>query len=247
MKKIRISWQLWLGMILLLLSAMLYLIHYAIFRNAHDIYFYLLLDIAFIPVEVFLVTLVIHQLLNKREKKLLMEKLNMVIGAFFSEVGNGLLKTFSAANLSSDDIKSSLKISVQWTDKDFQETIRKSKHFNFQMNYNQFDWEGLKTYFVSKRGFLINLLGNPNLLEHESFTELLWAAFHLDEELECRKSLKSLPVSDYEHLAGDMKRVNALIIGEWLTYMKHMKNNYPYLYSLAVRINPFDSNASPEV
>ena len=247
MKKIRIGWQLWLGMILLLLSAMLYLIHYAIFRNAHDIYFYLLLDIAFIPIEVFLVTLVIHQLLNKREKKLLMEKLNMVIGAFFSEVGNGLLKTFSAANLSSDDIKSSLKINGQWTDKDFQETIRKSKHFNFQMNYSQFDWESLKAYLVSKRGFLINLLGNPNLLEHESFTELLWAAFHLDEELECRKSFRNLPASDYEHLAGDIKRVNGLITGEWLNYMKHMKNNYPYLYSLAVRTNPFDSNASPEV
>jgi len=29
--------------------------------------------------------------------------------------------------------------------------------------------------------------------------------------------------------------------------MKHLKTNYPYLFSLAVRTNPFDTNASVEV
>jgi hypothetical protein len=29
--------------------------------------------------------------------------------------------------------------------------------------------------------------------------------------------------------------------------MKHLKANYPYLFSLAVRTNPFDTNASVEV
>ncbi|MBA7569274.1 hypothetical protein ES708_11013 [subsurface metagenome] len=36
-------------------------------------------------------------------------------------------------------------------------------------------------------------------------------------------------------------------ISEWLDYMKHLKNNYPYLFSLAMRTNPFDANASVEV
>jgi hypothetical protein len=100
---------------------------------------------------------------------------------------------------------------------------------------------------MNKRKFLIRLLENSNLLEHDSFTELLWAVFHLDEEMECRKSFKSLPAADYEHLVADIKRVYGFITGEWLNYMKHIKNNYPYLYSLSVRTNPFDSNASPEV
>jgi hypothetical protein len=29
--------------------------------------------------------------------------------------------------------------------------------------------------------------------------------------------------------------------------MEHLKNDYPYLFSLAVRTNPFDPNASVEV
>jgi hypothetical protein len=27
-------------------------------------------------------------------------------------------------------------------------------------------------------------------------------------------------------------------------YMQHLKQNYPYLFSLAMRTNPFDANAS---
>ena len=88
---------------------------------------------------------------------------------------------------------------------------------------------------------------NPNLLEHESFTNLLWSVFHLTEELIHRRNLKDLPESDYQHLAGDIKRVYHLLILEWLDYMKHLKNNYPYLFSLAIRTNPFDDNACVEV
>jgi len=29
--------------------------------------------------------------------------------------------------------------------------------------------------------------------------------------------------------------------------MEHLKNNYPYLFSLAMRTNPLDKNASVEV
>jgi hypothetical protein len=39
---------------------------------------------------------------------------------------------------------------------------------------------------LSKRDFLVALMENPNLLEHESFTDLLWAVFHLVEELAVR-------------------------------------------------------------
>jgi len=38
-----------------------------------------------------------------------------------------------------------------------------------------------------------------------------------------------------------------LLVREWLTHMEHLKHDYPYLFSLAVRTNPFDPNASIEV
>jgi hypothetical protein len=36
-----------------------------------------------------------------------------------------------------------------------------------------------------------------------------------------------------------------LLSQQWLDYMKHLKGNYPFLFSLAMRTNPFDQNASP--
>lgn len=88
------------------------------------------------------------------------------------------------------------------------------------------------------------MLQNPVMFEHESFTELLRAVFHLTEELEYRGDLSELPNSDRAHLSGDVKRVYSLLAREWLTYMEYQKVNYPYLFSLAMRTNPFDKDAS---
>ncbi|WP_245942902.1 hypothetical protein [Methanothermobacter defluvii] len=67
------------------------------------------------------------------------------------------------------------------------------------------------------------------------------------EELEAREDITSLPPSDYEHLAGDLTRAYSAVIGEWLGYMEHLSENYPYLFSLAVRKNPFNREARVEV
>ena len=56
-----------------------------------------------------------------------------------------------------------------------------------------------------------------------------------------------MPEADIAHLAGDMTRAYKLLVFEWLLYMRHLQKNYPYLFSLAVRMNPFDTNASPVI
>jgi len=50
-------------------------------------------------------------------------------------------------------------------------------------------------------------------------------------------------VPDPDHLMTDLKRVYAQLIREWLTYMEYLRNHYPYLFSLAMRKNPFDVTA----
>ena len=82
---------------------------------------------------------------------------------------------------------------------------------------------------------------------HEQFTELLWAVFHLADELSHRPTVQNLPERDYEHLSGDIQRAYALLTREWLSHLEHLKVSYPYLFSLAVRTNPFDPAASVEL
>jgi len=243
----RFSWQILLGLSLIVLSIGFYFLHYAIFRDPHHIFLYLIGDIAFVFIEVLLVTLIIHRLLSERERRTRLEKLNMVIGAFFSEVGTGLLTYFSDFDPKLDKIRKELVVTDDWSEQEFPTVSKRLKNYDYAVEIQKVELEDLAHFLAGKRDFLLRLLENPNLLEHESFTELLRAVFHMTEELANREDIRQLPDTDYEHLARDMKRAYILLVHQWLDYMKHLKDNYPYLFSLAMRANPFDQYASPIV
>jgi hypothetical protein len=94
---------------------------------------------------------------------------------------------------------------------------------------------------------MLRLLENPFLLEHEAFADALRAVFHLAEELSARDRLDRLPDADAQHLAGDIRRAYRALAVQWLDYMRYLQRSYPYLFSLAMRMNPFDPQASPVV
>jgi hypothetical protein len=240
----RLSWQVYLGVTLLALSAIVYGIQYLIFRDARSIFYYIFQDFAFVFVEVLLVTLIIHALLREREKSQRLEKLNMVIGAFFSEVGTGLLTYLSDFDPSLDVIRGHLMVSGSWSDKEFSDVAGRLKVYDYNVDMSRVDLSHLRTFLLEKREFLLRMVQNPNLLEHESFTGLLRAVFHLTEELAQREDVSCLSKGDCHHLDGDVKRVYTHLALQWLTYMKYLKANYPYLFSLAIRTNPFDQTAS---
>jgi hypothetical protein len=234
-----------LAVAFLLLSGITYFIHYLIFRDAHHIFIYLLGDIAFLPLEVLLVVLIIERLLASREKKVKLQKLNMVVGAFFSEVGNHLLRDLLRHFNNRSDISKHLHITAEWTKKDFQSAADYAYSLKIELDYIKIDLEELKKFLKQKRVFLLTLLENPNLLEHDRFTDLLWAVTHLDEELEARYTVTSLPEKDLQHIAGDIQRLYDHLASEWLDYTEHLKSNYPFLFSLVLRTHPFQEHPSP--
>ena len=228
-------------------SALFYFIHYLIFRDPHHIFIYLLGDFSFLPLEVFLVVIVIERILTRREKQSMLQKLNMVIGAFFSEVGNQLLSRLLGHFDNREEISRNLNVTADWTAKDFKRADAFAYHLKIDLDVRQINLEGLRTFLSQKRAFVLGLLENPNLLEHDRFTDLLWATTHLDEELEARPSLKDLPESDLEHLAVDIQRMYDHLASEWLDYVQHLKSSYPFLFSLILRTHPFQERPSPVV
>jgi hypothetical protein len=238
------NWKIILSIALIGLSFLLHLLHYYIFRDAHHIFLYLLGDLAFLPVSVLFVTLVVEHLIQKQEKHSMFKKLNMVIGAFFSEAGTELLSLFWKFDADPEYLKTNLIFNKDWKQNDYYVLKKIFNSHKPELNIHKGDITHLKIFLNAKKEFFLRLLENPNLLEHETFTALLWAVFHLTEELCARPDFKNLPQADYEHLAGDIKRAYSLLIVEWIVYMRHLHNNYPYLYSLAVRTNPFDIKAS---
>lgn len=253
MKLKNINWQIKIGILLVLASISLYSLDYIIFHDAKSVLFYIGIDLAFLPLEILIVVLVIEQAITNKEKSLMMEKLNMVIGAFFSEVGTKLLKDIASFDPDVENIRENLKVAVGWEEKNFSESAEIIRSYDYSLPLSNSDDDSikllkdLKTFLVSKRQFMLGLLENPNLLEHESFTDMLWAVFHLTEELENRDSLNQLPLTDYQHLSMDTERVYSYLIYEWLKYMEHLMENYPYLFSLALRTNPFDPDAQVEI
>jgi hypothetical protein len=241
----KINWQVSLAVMLILLSTLIYCVHFQIFGNAHHIFIYLLGDVAFVPIEVLLVTVIIHQLLDAREKQALLKKMNMVIGTFFSEVGTDLLKMMSEFDTKAELISENLIVKPGCDDKTFKQKSLAVKKHDAVIKIKVDDLQKLKDYLTENRVFLMSLLENQNLLEHETFTDLMWALFHLTEELVVRNDLMNLSDNDTQHIEVDFKRVYSLLTIEWLDYMKHLKKEYPFLFSFAMRTNPFDAAATP--
>ena len=243
----RRNWYLLLGLALVVLSAILYLVHYSVFKDSHHIFIYMLGDMAFLPLEILFVTLIVAGLLDERDKRVALEKMNMVIGAFFSEVGTELLRSICTVARGSEERKELFSVSGKWTDSDFRRMTEALGEHEFKLDSRQLDLEKIKGLLVAKRDFMVRLLENPLLLEHETFTDLLWAVFHLTDELDLRADLSGLSDPDYAHLSGDLVRAYNLLVREWLLYMRHLEKSYPYLFSLAVRLNPFNPDACAEI
>ncbi|MDO8873082.1 MAG: hypothetical protein Q7V05_10185 [Methanoregula sp.] len=168
----------------------------------------------------------------------------MIIGVFYSEVGTRLLKKFSVHDPGIIQIRAALHVSNNWSDEDFKKAHALLKDHSFRLDSRTLPLEDLHIFLSQHKGFMLALLENPQLYEHDRFTDLMHAVFHLAEELISRERLVNLPHADYDHLSVDIARVYGQLVVEWLTYMQHLKKHYPYLFSLAMRTNPFDANAS---
>jgi hypothetical protein len=213
----------------------------------NEMWRFLLGDLAFLFIQVALVTLVIDGLLRNRERQAMRRKLNMVIGAFFSELGTELLGRLAEGDTSLSQVRGELIPSSSWTAAHYAAAKRIVAAHNATVDITACNLEGLKAMLIREKSFVLGMLSNQTLLEHEEFTELLWSVTHLAEELEARTSMHDIPTADAAHLAGDLKRAYAHLTREWLGYLEHLQTAYPFLFSLAVRTNPLDPSARAEV
>jgi hypothetical protein len=243
----QINWKVQFGFALTAVTLVLLATHFMVWHDwnilTHDLFFYM----AIIPVQVVVTTLILDEMLEMRDRRERLEKMNMVIGLFFSEIGVELLRQISARDKGMEQFRSQLLVDNSWTQEDIHRSEKSLAGHQFIVHATPEDLDVMKVLLSEHRSLMVQLLENPILLEHETFTNLLRAVFHLAEELDYRKSLEGLPLSDYAHLSGDTSRAYGLLAKEWLSYMKYLKVNYPYLFSLSMRTNPFDLGASPVV
>jgi len=243
----RITWSLILGLILVSISFLFYFFHYLVFGDFQSILNKGLASLAFVPIQGLVMTLIIAELLIVMGRRARLQKMNMVIGVFFSELGTNLLRHFYMSDSHGATIRESIEVAGDLNARRVQSILKQLDDYTFSSDMDSDDTERLKTLLVEKREFLVRLLENPNLLENERFTELLWAVFHLTEELDARENISMLTRTDTNHLMGDVARAYTCLFREWLHYMRHLHDHYPYLFSFAMRTNPLEPEAHVEV
>jgi hypothetical protein len=233
------KWEIYWGIGLIIFSFIMYFIQAMIFNDARLLFQELLAQLAYLPLYVFLNTIVIEQLLKRKEKADMVRKINTVIGVFFSEIGKELIGEFTKFDLNFNNIKGEFTNDLEWTQERIIKLRGSLKKYKSKIDSRNGDLLKIKMIVDGKRQLLINFLNNPNLLEHQVFTELLFAIFHISEEITQRGEFKNLNKEDYDHLSNDIKRIYILIIFQWISYMEHLSKEYPYLYSMALKTNPF--------
>ncbi len=227
-----------LVVILTISSIAIYFIQYHVFNRASETLFYLFQDLAFIPIQVLIVTLIINRFINILEKRKKQKKINVIISSFFIDAGINILMTLSQFNQNHNKVCGIIRIDEMLSNKE--SVVKKEvNEFKYHFYADPNKLEELDIIMTENKGLLLNLLGNSNLLEHDSFTDMLWAVFHVGDELRARGDVQKLAQLDIDHLSIDLLRAYSAMIMEWISYIIYLRDEYPFLYAAAIKKNPF--------
>ena len=242
------KWKIKFSIIMVIAIIVIYGSNILILKDPEHVISYIWTHLGFIPVDILIVAFVLDEIISKKEKEAMMEKLDMIMSTFFSEIGNDLISQLSSVNQHKADTQYLESIKT-WSDKDYENKLKEIKNINipFKANVAPEDREeyltNMRNLLIEKREFIVGLINNPNLLEKEEFSGLLTAILHLDEELEHRPDLSKVTDVDFNHLNGDMQRIYNKLVHEWIYYLRYLNKHYPYMIALIIRTNPFDENA----
>jgi len=194
-----------------------------------------------------LLTSAAQWLIQRQQYGMHKHRLNMLIGVFFTEAGNQLLHTFTRFDPNITGVRKDFLVTAQWSAAEFEQLKKRLKAYEHTIDPTRLDLEEMHRYLNVRGDLLVRQLENADLIENENYAELLWAVVHLRDELAARPSFTNLPAMDIAHIANDVKRVYSLLTLQWIDYMQYLKNRYPFLFSLALRTNPFVENPSAVV
>ncbi len=240
-------WQVQTAVILIVAATGVYVLRWILFPGGslhEEMLRYLADDVAFLFIQVLLVSILVDGLMQRRQRETMLDKLNMIIGAFFTECGAEVLGRLARLDGDLESVRGDFLARPSWKAKDYDLAKQAFRAHRPVIELSTGDLVALRERLDREKAYLIGLLGNQALLEHEKFTDLLWAVTHLTEELHARGDFDNLPAPDRAHLAVDVKRAYTLLGVQWIDYLRHLQTQYPFLFSLAVRTNPLDPDAS---
>ena len=209
---------------------------------------YLADDVAFLFIQVLLVSLLLDGLMQRAQPRDHAEQAQHDHRRVLQRVRHRRAGTHRASSTRDlDEVRGDLLARMAWKSRDYERAKQAFREHKPVIELSTGDLVELRVRLDREKTYLLSLLGNQALMEHEEFTDLLWAVTHLTEELHARGDFDHLPDPDRAHLVVDVKRAYTLLGVQWIDYLRHLQTQYPFLFSLAVRTNPLDPEASVTV
>nr|AAZ32483.1 hypothetical protein [uncultured euryarchaeote Alv-FOS1] len=237
------KWEIKLSVALLSISVFFYAVNYLTFHDTTFIERYILVQLGFLPISVLLVSVILNSLMKRRAQQERKEKLNIVVGSFFAEYGKDLLRYITKYDPDSHNLAKEVMHIEKMDDREMRALKEKLKARKYYVDLDKMNLYELRKFLMENREFSVNLLDNPVILEHETFTDLLWNVLHVTEELRRVYDFSSISEEDKEDFKGDIENLYSLLAYEWVNYVHYLRDAYPHIFVYEAKTNPFIPHA----
>ncbi len=215
--------------ILIFLSLIIYTLQIIIFRDPRNTFFYIFQDLAFMPITIAIATLVVGEVLSQKEKEERVKKTRMLTSTFFTEIGNDLTRQLLEITDQSDNILSILSQYGNGT-MTLSQTQDHIKSMSLSIALNEKTYSKLIEKIQTSRSSFMTLSSNPLLFDHEDFTRILWAIFHVMDEYQLRGTYQDMSQDDISHLNKDYAELLRLLLICFVANAKYLEDTYPNFY-----------------
>ncbi|MDD5922790.1 MAG: hypothetical protein PUC44_06395 [Eubacteriales bacterium] len=217
-----------LVLILAAVSAGIYALQILFFHDPGTTFFYIFQDLAFIPISIAITTVVVGSIMDERSKRDSRAKTRMLMGTFFSGIGAKLMVVLLRAadhTIAAKDAMASCYSRVPE-----EERIERIRQTDFNITLDQETYDQTRELLEGWETELMILSSNPLLLEHETFTELLFGLFQLMDEFRLRGNYENLNEDAVSHMGEDFSRVLRLLLLCAFENRKYTQENFPVFY-----------------
>ncbi|MGL4991966.1 MAG: hypothetical protein ACRC57_12535 [Sarcina sp.] len=218
-----------------------YAIYYLVLHNKDDIITSIMDNLISVPFNVLVTGILFDYILNRKTRKIEEEKIDMVIGIFYTEVGNDLLKMMVKADECIEMVRDDLLVTYDWNEENYENAIKTLDEMDYCVDIDKIDVNEMKLFLDKSTPLIIDLLSGNVLKNKIDFTEIVVSVFHLRCECNERMSGSELEQYEKEHLIDDIEVAYKLLAKKWYQYMYILQNEHPQLFVKALINSPFDN------
>ncbi|MBR5391125.1 MAG: hypothetical protein IK141_07525 [Clostridia bacterium] len=238
MKSFKLTMRQLIG-VLVICSLILYVVHYLIFRDFHHIAIFFVHDLAFLPLEVILVSLGLDRLIESTHENEIKSKTSIIETLFFNESGSRILRYLIRFDPDAKKLATMLNLSMDWRPSNYAAAGRQLKLYPFELDADRLDFYGIHYHLNEHMAFYRNILENPAMTQSNRFTEMVMNIYLLGEELEGRTDLYNLAEADRRFLGELLRQIYRELTEYWLdNAYNHSLHHKTRLHHLVVT-NPF--------